>query len=67
MWDGNQLCINNVWRSLLLWREIPMAWGTTTDSLTPKINSFQYAIEIKYLTLKDHSDIVDFTTLGESL
>ena len=30
-----------------------MAWGTTKDSLTPEINPFQYAIEIKYLTLKD--------------
>ena len=42
--------LNNV-----LWREIPMAWGTTTDSLTPEINPFQYAIEIKYLTLKDQT------------
>ena len=24
--------------SILWQREIPMAWGTTTDSLTPKIN-----------------------------
>ena len=32
-----------------------MAWGTTTDSLTPEINPFQYAIEIKCLTLKDHT------------
>ena len=39
----------------LLQREIPMAWGTTTDNLTPKINPFQYAIEIKYLTLKDQT------------
>ena len=38
---------------ILLWREIPMDWGTTTDSLTPEINPFQYPIEIKYLTLKD--------------
>ena len=38
---------------ILLRREIPMAWGTKTDSLTPEINPFQYAIEIKYLTLKD--------------
>ena len=37
----------------LLQREIPMAWGTTTDSLTQEINPFQYAIEIKSLTLKD--------------
>ena len=35
---------------ILLRREIPMAWGTTTDSLTPEINPFQYAIEIKSLT-----------------
>ena len=41
--------------AILLWREIPMAWGTTTDSLTPEINPFQYAIEIKYLTLKDQT------------
>ena len=34
---------------------IPMAWGTTTDSLTPEINPFQYAREIKYLTLKDQT------------
>ena len=39
----------------LLWREIPMAWGTTTDSLNLEINPFQYAREIKYLTLKDHT------------
>ena len=35
--------------------EIPMAWGTTTDSLTLEINPFQYAIEIKCLTLKDQT------------
>ena len=39
----------------VLRREIPMAWGTTTDSLTPEINPFQYAIEIKCLTLKDQT------------
>ena len=39
----------------LLQREIPMARGTTTDSLTPEINPFQYAIEIKCLTLKDQT------------
>ena len=39
----------------LLRREIPMAWGTTTDSLTPEINPFQYAKEIKCLTLKDQT------------
>ena len=38
---------------ILLWREIPMAWGTTIDRLTPKINPFLYARETKYLTLKD--------------
>ena len=41
--------------SILLLREIHMAWGTTTDSLTPEINPFQYAREIKYLTLKDQN------------
>ena len=41
--------------AILLRREIPMAWGTTIDSLTPEINHFQYAIEIKYLTLKDQT------------
>ena len=40
---------------ILLWREIPMAWGTAIDSLTPEINPFQYAIEIKYLTSKDQT------------
>ena len=40
---------------ILLRREIPMAWGTTTDSLTPEINPFQYATEIKCLTLKDQT------------
>ena len=39
----------------VLWREIPMDWGTKIDSLTPEINPFQYAIEIKYLTLKDQT------------
>ena len=33
--------------------EIPMALGTTIESLTPEINPFQYAIEIKCVTLKD--------------
>ena len=42
-------------RTQVLQREIPMAWGTITDSLTPRINPFQYAIEIKYLTLKDQT------------
>ena len=40
---------------ILLQREIPMAWGTTIDSLTLEINPFQYAREIKYLTLKDQN------------
>ena len=40
---------------ILLWREIPIAWGTTIDSLTQEINPFQYAIETKYLTLKDQT------------
>ena len=40
---------------IMLRREISMAWGTTTDSLTPEINPFQYAIEIKCLTLKDQT------------
>ena len=40
---------------ILLRRENPMAWGTIIDSLTPEINPFQYAIEIKYLTLKDQT------------
>ena len=40
---------------VLLRREIPMDWGTTIDNLTPEINPFQYAIEIKCLTLKDQT------------
>ena len=38
---------------ILLCREIPMAWGTTMDNLTPEINHFLYSRETKYLTLKD--------------
>ena len=38
---------------ILLRREIPMAWGTTIDNLTPEINPFLYARETKQLTLKD--------------
>ena len=38
---------------ILLWIEIPMAWGTTIESLTPKINPFLYERETKYLTIKD--------------
>ena len=30
-----------------------MAWGTTTDNLTPEINLVLYARETKYLTLRD--------------
>ena len=40
---------------ILLRREIPIAWGTTTDSLTTEINPLQYGIKIKYLTLKDQT------------
>ena len=47
------LNINKFGMHSLLWREIPMAWGTTIDTLTPKINPFLYATETKYLTLKD--------------
>ena len=39
--------------TIMLRREIPMAWGTTTDRLTPEINPFLYARENKHLTLKD--------------
>ena len=42
-------------KGVVLRREIPMAWGTTTDSLTPEINPFQYAIENKCLTPKDQT------------
>ena len=38
---------------ILLWRENTVAWGTTTDRLTPEINPFLYARETKHLTLKD--------------
>ena len=49
------LCMGRVaeLETLLLQREIPMAWGTTIDSLTPEINPFLYTREIKQLTLKD--------------
>ena len=30
-----------------------MAWGTTIDKVTAEINTFLYARETKYLTLKD--------------
>ena len=42
-------------QTIVLWllrREIPMDWGTTIENLIPEINPFQYAREIKYLTLK---------------
>ena len=42
-----------VWSPILLWRKIPMAWGTTIDRVTTEINPFPYAREAKYLTLKD--------------
>ena len=42
-----------VWSPIMLRRKIPMAWGTTTDRVTAEINPFPYAIETKYLTLKD--------------
>ena len=45
MQDNHVICYES--------REIPMAWGTTRDSLTSEINLSQYAIEIKCLTLKD--------------
>ena len=38
---------------ILLRREIPMAWGTTIDNLTPEINPFLYSRATKYITLKD--------------
>ena len=38
---------------MMLQRKFPMAWGTTTDRVTAEINPFLYAIETKYLTLKD--------------
>ena len=38
---------------ILLRREIPMAWCTTIDNLTPEINHFLYARETKQLTLND--------------
>ena len=40
---------------IVLMERNSMDWGTTTDSLNPEINPFQYAIEIKYLTLKDQT------------
>ena len=46
--------LEKIWDALLR-REIPMAWGTTTDRQTAEINLSQYAIEIKGLTLKDRT------------
>ena len=37
----------------MLWRKLPMAWGTTTDRVTAEINPFLYERETKHLTLKD--------------
>ena len=51
----DERCGEVVFGTCLLRREIPMAWGTKTDNLTPEINPFQYAIEIKCLTLKDQT------------
>ena len=42
-----------VWSPILLFRKIPMAWGTTIDRVTAEINPFPYARETKHLTLKD--------------
>ena len=44
-----------VWSPILLWRKIPVAWGTTTDRVTTEINPFLYARETKHLTPKDHN------------
>ena len=44
----------------VLEREIPMAWGTTTDSYTPEINLSQYAIEIKTSNTKG-SNLVPYS------
>ena len=50
--EGNMKVV----KGILLQREIPMAWGVTKiDRLTPEINPFQYAREIKYITLKDQN------------
>ena len=38
---------------ILLRREIPMAWGTTTEILALEINPSLYARETKHLTRKD--------------
>ena len=38
---------------ILLRREIPMDWSTTTDILNLEINPSLYARETKHITLKD--------------
>ena len=38
---------------ILLQIKLRIAWGTTIDRITAKINPFLYAREIKHLTLKD--------------
>ena len=38
---------------ILLQRKLPMAWGTTTDRVTAKINPFPYSRETQHLTLRD--------------
>ena len=40
-------------RCVLLQRKLPMAWGTTTNRVTEKINPLLYERETKHLTLKD--------------
>ena len=42
-----------VWSPILLWRKLPMAWGTAIYRVTTEINPFPYAREIKHLKLKD--------------
>ena len=47
-------CVNSLpTYMVVLQREIAMAWGTTTDRLTPEINLSLYARETKHITLKD--------------
>ena len=43
----------NIPYKYVLRREIPMAWGTTTERLTAEINPFLYARETKHITLKN--------------
>ena len=42
-----------VWSPILLWRKLPMAWGTTTNRVTIEINPFPICKRNKHLTLKD--------------